>query len=136
MSTITDVASKWDVPSEPLTPEQRAVNELVEAGFVKDLWTRIEPGELQLSGPGGFIPALLKAALEAGLQVELADYLGYDKGDPAGRGSSNVRNGTTPKTVLSEGGPVPLDIPRDRAGTFDPSWSPRAPGAWVAGGTT
>jgi putative transposase len=125
MSTITDVASKRDVPVEPPTPEQRAVNELVEAGFVKDLWSRIEPGELQLSGPGGFIPALLKAALEAGLQVELADHLGYDKGDPAGRGSANVRNGTTPKTVLSEGGPVPLDIPRDRAGTFDPRLVPK-----------
>ena len=58
-------------------------------------------------------------------QVELTDHLGYDKGDPAGRGRGNSRNGTTPKTVASEVGPVRLDQPRDRAGSFASALVPK-----------
>jgi putative transposase len=125
VTTMTSMASGKDHDEESPSAEQEVVNKLVEAGFVKDLFAKIEPGDLQLSGPGGLIPALLKAALEAGLQVELADHLGYDKGDPAGRGAPNVRNGSTPKTVLSEAGPVGLDVPRDRLGSFEPRLVPK-----------
>jgi transposase-like protein len=68
---------------------------------------------------------MLKAVLERGLQTELTEHLGYDKHDPAGNGSGNSRNGTTAKTVLTEIGPVPLDVPRDRAGTFTPTLVPK-----------
>ena len=71
-----------------------------------------------LTGEGGFLPELVKAALERGMQAELTDHLGYDKHDPAGRGSGNSRNGSTPKTVATEVGPVELDRPRDRNSTF------------------
>jgi transposase-like protein len=46
----------------------------------------------------------------------MTDHLGYDKGDCAGLGSGNHRNGTSAKTVLTEIGPVPLDVPRDHNG--------------------
>ena len=59
-------------------------------------------------------------------------HLGYERGDPAGRGSGNSRNGTTPKTVASEVGDLALDIPRDRAGTFEPRLVPK--GARRSGG--
>jgi putative transposase len=59
------------------------------------------------------------------LQTELTEHLGYDKHDAAGKGSGNSRNGTTPKTVLTEVGPVALDVPRDRAGTFAPTLVPK-----------
>jgi putative transposase len=62
---------------------------------------------------------MIKAVLERGLGAELSDHLGYDKGDPGGRGSPNSRNGTTPKTIRTEVGDVELDGPRDRAGTFE-----------------
>lgn len=62
--------------------------------------------------------------LERGLAVELTDHLGDEKGDPAGRGSPNSRNGATPKTVASEVGPVGLAVPRDRASTFEPRLVP------------
>ena len=68
---------------------------------------------------------MLKAVLERGLQSELTEHLGYGKHDPAGVGSGNSRNGSTPKTVLTEVGPVALDIPRDRAGTFTPTLVPK-----------
>src|SRR5881394_4113215 len=54
------------------------------------------------------------------LADELTGHLGYDKHDPAGRGSGNNRNGTTGKTVLTDIGAVDLAVPRDRNGTFEP----------------
>jgi putative transposase len=75
---------------------------------------------VELVGPGGLLSELTKKVLEAGLEVELEDHLGYAKHDPAGRDSGNSRNGTRPKTVITEVGPVTLDVPRDRDGTFAP----------------
>ncbi len=69
---------------------------------------------------------------ERGLQVEQTQHLGYEKGDSAGRGSPNSRNGTTPKTLATEVGDVRLDVPRDRAGTFEPRLVPK--GSRRAGG--
>ena len=63
---------------------------------------------------------MTKAVLERALAEEMTGHLGYDKHDPAGRGSGNSRNGTTPKTVLIEAGAVGLEVPRDRNGTFEP----------------
>src|SRR5512132_2057269 len=54
-------------------------------------------GGVALTGPGGFLPELVRAVLERGLEVERTDHVGYEVGDPAGRGSPNSRNGTTPK---------------------------------------
>lgn len=80
---------------------------------------------MRLTGPGGFLTEMLKAVLERGLAAELTEHLGYDKHDATGRGSGNSRNGSTPKTVLTEVGPVPVDVPRDRAGTFTPTLVPK-----------
>jgi putative transposase len=68
----------------------------------------------------GLLQQMMKSVLEAALAEELTDHLGYEPGDPAGRGSGNSRNGTTGKTLLTEAGPVELETPRDRAGSFDP----------------
>jgi putative transposase len=98
---------------------------LISDELVDQLMARVDEQGLQLTGEGGLIPELIKAVLERGLQVELADHLGYEKGDPAGRGSPNSRNGTTPKTVFTEVGEVPLDVPRDRGGSFEPRLVPK-----------
>ena len=58
--------------------------------------------------------------LEQALAEEMTGHLGYEKHDPAGRGSGNSRNGTTGKTVLTDAGAVGLAVPRDRNGTFEP----------------
>lgn len=111
---------------EPATQPAKSVSQqLVEGDFLDLLFDKVDAGELQLTGEGGFIPTMIKAVLERGLQVELAQHLGYDKGDRAGRGSPNVRNGSTPKTIQSEVGPLGLEIPRDRAGSFDPRLVPK-----------
>src|SRR5512136_1882441 len=63
---------------------------------------------------------LKKALIERALGAELTDHLGYEKGDPAGRGSGNSRNGSSSKTVLTEDGEIEIAVPRDRAGSFEP----------------
>jgi transposase-like protein len=75
---------------------------------------------VDLVGPGGLLAGLTKQVLEAALEEEISDHLGYDKHDPAGRNGENSRNGTRPKTVLTEVGPVEVDVPRDRDGSFEP----------------
>jgi putative transposase len=75
---------------------------------------------VDLVGPGGVLMGLTKAVLETALDEELAEHLGYDQHDPVGRNGGNCRNGTRSKTLLTDGGPVELDVPRDREGTFDP----------------
>src|SRR5690606_6830927 len=112
--------------------EQAAVDQLVDAGLLDELMSQVDAGELQLTGEGGFLPGLIKAVLERGLAAELTGHLGYEKGDPAGRGSPNSRNGSTPKTISTEVGDVDLATPRDRAGTFEPRLVPK--GARRVGG--
>ena len=102
-----------------------AVRAVLDDQLLDQMVTQMRSEGMRLSGPGGFLTEMLKAVLERGLQTELTKHLGYDKHDPAGHGSGNSRNGSTPKTVLTEVGPVPLDIPRDRAGTFTPTLVPK-----------
>jgi len=117
--------------TDPLAQEpapvsaRAAVQEMVQAGLLDGVMAKITSGEMAMTGAGGFIPEMIKAALEQGLAVELSDHLGYDKGDRAGHGSPNSRNGTSPKTVASSVGNVPLDVPRDRAATFTPALVPK-----------
>ncbi|MEJ3405177.1 IS256 family transposase, partial [Rathayibacter sp. YIM 133350] len=76
-----------------------AVHELEATGGLDALYAQIDAGQLQLTGEGGFVPGLIKAALERGLQAELTEHLGYEKGDPEARFYDNSRNGATTKTV-------------------------------------
>ncbi len=93
-------------------------------------------GELELLGPDGLLAEVTKAVMERALKAELTYDLGYEEGDPAGRGSGNSRNGTYPKTVLTDLGSVELDVPTsahgekpmavdNRNGTFEPRLVPK-----------
>jgi len=68
---------------------------------------------------------LTKRFLEAALEAEMDEHLGYDKHDPAGRNGGNSRNGRRSKTLLTEVGPVDIAVPRDRDGTFAPTIVPK-----------
>jgi transposase-like protein len=76
---------------------------------------------VDLVGPGGLLSGLTKSVLETALEAEMSEHLGYDKHDAAGRNRGNSRNGTRSKTVLTEIGPVEIDVPRDRDCTFEPA---------------
>jgi putative transposase len=73
-----------------------------------------------LTGPEGLLKQLTGALVERALQAELTDHLGYDEHAVGGRGSGNSRNGSGSKTLQTEQGPLPVEIPRDRNGTFEP----------------
>src|SRR3712207_562736 len=75
---------------------------------------------LQLTGEGGLLQQLTKRVLEAALDGEITDHLGYDKHDPVGKNGGNSRNGARAKTVLTDVGPVEITVPRDRDGSFEP----------------
>jgi transposase-like protein len=68
---------------------------------------------------------MTKAVLERSLEAEMSQHLGYEKGDPSGQGTGNSRNGRSAKTVSTSHGPVELDVPRDRNGTFEPAIVPK-----------
>ena len=78
-----------------------------------------------LLGDDGLFKQLKKALLERALGAELSDHLGYEKGDPSGRGTGNSRNGHSGKTLLTEDGEVTLAVPRDRNGSFEPAIVPK-----------
>ena len=88
--------------------------------LAQDLVDRARAEGVQLVGEGGLLTGLTKSVLETALEEEISDHLGYDKHDPAGRNGGNSRNGTRSKTVLTEIGPVEIEVPRDRDGSFDP----------------
>ena len=109
-ATLNDVTARKRKPQP--SAEQQAAAELVRLAK--------EQG-LSLTGPDGLLKQLTKTVLETALNEEMTEHLGYEKHDPAGAGSGNIRNGTRSKTVLTEhSGPVDIEVPRDRASTFDP----------------
>jgi putative transposase len=76
--------------------------------------------EQEIAGPGGLLAQLTKRLVERAMEVELTDHLGYEPhAEPAG-GVGNTRNGSSPKTLVTEHGQVEIDAPRDRNGSFEP----------------
>ena len=118
-----DVAARRAEKAE--LPGAKAAADLAASGALDGLFEKIDTGEIELTGDGGFIPELIRATLERGLKSELSDHLGYDKGDPAAASFPNSRNGSTPKTVATQVGDVELAIPRDRLGSFTPQLIPK-----------
>jgi transposase-like protein len=109
MTTLNDVTKKMQAEQ---SAEQQAAAELVRLAQ--------EQG-LSLTGPDGLLKQMTKAVLETALNEEMTEHLGYEKHDPAGAGTGNIRNGTRAKTVLTDHtGQVEIDVPRDRAATFEP----------------
>jgi putative transposase len=109
MTTLDGVTKK---KAAEQSAEQQAAVELVRLAQ--------EQG-LSLTGPDGLLKQLTKTVLETALNEEMTDHLGYEKHDPPGAGTGNIRNGARAKTVLTDTtGAVEIDVPRDRAATFEP----------------
>ncbi|ALE82871.1 transposase [Pseudonocardia sp. HH130629-09] len=107
-------------PSEgdPKPARQASAERAAAAAMVAEAKAR----GLALTGPDGLLKLFTKNVLETALNEEMTEHLGHDKNraDP-GRESTNVRNGSRSKTVLSDAaGDVEIDVPRDRASTFEP----------------
>jgi transposase-like protein len=95
--------------------------------------SRDAAGGLRLTGEGSMLGELVKAVLERALEAELTAHLGYERHERAGHRTGNSCNGTIGKKVQTGIGPVGLEVPRDRAGTFEPVLIPKRSGR-VSGG--
>ena len=84
--------------------------------------------EEEIAGPGGLLAQLTKRLVERAMEVELTGHVGYEPHCEPPGGAANQRNGTTPKTLITEHGKVALDAPRDREGSFDRRSSASASG--------
>ena len=78
-----------------------------------------------LLGEDGLFKQLKKRLLERALGAELTEHLGYEKGDPAGQGTGNSRNGYSSKTVVGDDGAIEIAVPRDRNSSFEPQIVPK-----------
>jgi len=76
-------------------------------------------------GEHGLLKRFVKAVLERAMNAELTHHLGYEKHDPAGYNSGNSRNGTSGKTIKGDFGELEIEVPRDRASTFEPQILPK-----------
>src|SRR5919112_411203 len=107
-------------PAEPDEEPQRSPSS-AELASIEDLVRRAREQGVALTGPDGLLKALTKTVLEAALDEEMAEHLGYDKHAPEGRNLGNSRNGKRGKTVLTDScGEVEIEVPRDRHGSFEP----------------
>jgi putative transposase len=101
------------------------VDQLKASGALDELFSKIDSGEVELTGDGGLVPALIKETLERGLGAEMTSHLGYAPGDRDAKATANSRNGSYAKTVASEAGDIEISVPRDRDGSFTPRLVPK-----------
>jgi putative transposase len=101
-----------DVSAEP--------GEGLDEQLVRQLTARARVEGLKLTEEGGLLGRLTKVVVESALEDEMDDHVGYGKHNPAGRNGGNSRNGIRSKTLVTEAGPVEIEVPRDRESTFEP----------------
>lgn len=122
MTDIIDVVDSTSMePEENAPPARRLSNEELAA----ELLARADGDPVRLVGPGGLLGDLTKRVLEAALDAEMTEHVGYEPHDPAGHHSGNSRNGTRSKTVITDIGPISIDVPRDRTASFEPVIVPK-----------
>ncbi|SDH08078.1 Transposase, Mutator family [Pseudonocardia oroxyli] len=124
---MTELAAGERVDLDALDGGEAAPTSAVLGGLdaldeqlIAQLAGRARASGLALTGEGGLLAALTKRVLESALEGEITDHLGNDAHDPAGCDGGNSRNGHRAKTVLTEAGPVQIEVPRDRDGPFTP----------------
>jgi putative transposase len=124
MTTTTDhvvVQAVEPVVEQKLEAETGSdLARLLDGDVVARLTKQAQAAGIPLSGEGGLLAQLTKMVLETALQGEMDAHLGYGKHEPAGRNGGNSRNGARSKTVVTDVGPVEIEVPRDRDASFTP----------------
>ena len=104
---------------DTMTKKKEPAEEPAELAAARELVRQAKEQGLSLTGPDGLLKQLTKTVIETALDEELTEHLGHERRAPAS--GDNVRNGSRSKTVLTESsGHVEIEVPRDRAGTFEP----------------
>src|SRR5438132_5214075 len=121
------VVEEPTVPAQPGPVDEQqfaaadAIAQALDPALVARLAAQARAQGVQLLGAGGVLQQLTKRFLEAALEAEMDEHLGYGKHDTAGRNGGNSRNGKRAKTLLTEVAPVPIAVPRDRDGSLAPT---------------
>jgi transposase-like protein len=115
---MTTDSEREEVRGEPGRP-------VIDESLIDRLMDQVDAEGLELLGPDGVLTELTSRVLTRGLEVELDGHLGYERGDPAGWGSGNSRNGSYGKTVQTDAGSVPVVMPHDRESSFEPKLIPK-----------
>ena len=95
-------------------------NAIDQRELANQLLAQAKADGVELVGPNGLLNQLTATVLETALEAEMDEHLGYEKYQVEGRDGGNSRNGRRAKTVLTEIGPVTIQVPRDTDATFDP----------------
>ena len=115
--------------NKDVTADESAVEAAPGAGLdvqiAAELIERARAEGVSLVGPGGLLQQVTRSVLQAALEAEMTDHLGYERGETPPPGLGNHRNGSSVKTVRTEVGEVRLDVPRDRQGSFTPQIVPK-----------
>lgn len=107
---------------EPVTTEAEQQPLALDRALVARLVGDAQAQGVAVDGEGGLLAQLTKLVVESALEGELTAHLGYEKHERSeGASGENARNGARAKTVLTKAGPIQVDVPRDRAGTFEPA---------------
>jgi putative transposase len=120
------VGAGGEPPGEPTAPPSGILDQMsdeIRRTLPDEVVDELLAGartEQEIVGPGGLLSQLTKRLVERALEVELTDHVGYERHQEPPGGAGNQRNGTTPKTLITEHGRVPIDTPRDRDGSFSP----------------
>ena len=101
-------------------PSGEGSSRVVDETIAQELVERARSEGTALVGPGGLLTGLTKTVLETALEAELDEHLGYPRHAVEGNNTGNSRNGVRAKTVLTDVGPVEIEVPRDREGSFEP----------------
>src|SRR3974390_2729929 len=106
-------------PPDPRAELAAEVKALLSDELIDELLAGARTEE-EITGSGGLLSQLTKRLVERAMEVELTDHLGFEPHREPPGGTGNTRNGSMSKTLITESGEVPIDTPRDRAGTFQP----------------
>lgn len=121
---IREAAGRGDLDGVVMSPEEAAAKRLAAISSDEAIDRMIadskESGISLLEGPDGLLNQITARVIERALGAEMEEHLGYAKGDPAGNGTGNSRNGSYGKTVTTTAGPAVIRVPRDRNSTFEP----------------
>lgn len=121
MTVLDERAVVVPETEEPVAATMVESAPVVDKGLIAQLVGDARAAGTAIDGEGGLLAQLTKLVVESGLECEMTAHLGYQKHERAGEdGGGNARNGTRSKTVLTKAGPLEVDVPRDRAGTFEP----------------
>lgn len=106
------------------------VAKVPSADLIESLMSGYQKPE-DLIGEHGLLKQITKAVVERALQAEMEAHLGHAKNEAVANQAGNTRNGKSRKTLKGEFGELPIDIPRDRHGNFEPQLIPKHQTRWT-----